>query len=212
MSSFVFPLSGFNSSTAKITSAFGKRSAPMAGASSDHKGVDFSAAAGTGVLAAAAGKVIKSAYDSAKGNYIQIQHSNGDISEYEHLNTLGVRSGQTVTAGQKIGTVGSTGTSTGNHLHFGVIQNGKYINPLTWKGGGTMPTTFSAADWFGAVKSGATTSGTGSGGIKAPTPATSSGGFPWLNISGGAILDAIEKHFLWILAGLLIWAVVTKKR
>lgn len=213
MSSYVFPVAGFNSGTAKITSGFGNRTAPTAGASTNHAGVDFAAATGTSVLAAAAGKVLTAAYSKSKGNYIQIQHANGDITEYEHLTARGVNAGETVRAGQKIGTVGSTGNSTGSHLHFGVMQNGKYIDPLKWGGvmNVTLPGAQSAASWFNAVKTGQTTSGSTQIAGATPVPAQPAGGLD-LGSLGTAALDFVKKYFLWILAGLLVYAIITKKR
>lgn len=115
-----------------ITSYFGYRNSPTAGASSYHKGIDVGAASGTPIVAAASGTVVSASYSSGAGNYVQIYHGNSTFTIYMHCSALAVSSGQTVSAGQVIGYVGSTGVSTGPHLHFGVSVNGSYVNPLNY--------------------------------------------------------------------------------
>jgi murein DD-endopeptidase MepM/ murein hydrolase activator NlpD len=117
---------------ARITSSFGKRSAPTAGASTYHQGLDMAIAAGSPVYAAAAGKVVSTGYNSVEGNNITVNHGNGLVTKYKHLSKIYVSSGQTVTRGQNIGAVGSTGVSTGAHLHFEVRVNGTAVNPLNY--------------------------------------------------------------------------------
>lgn len=121
-------------SSRRITSGFGNRAQPTAGASTNHKGIDIGASYGASIIAAAGGRVTTSAYSSSAGNYIVISHGNGLSTVYMHCSALYVSAGQTVSAGQSIAAVGSTGYSTGNHLHFGVIKNGSYVNPLGYVG------------------------------------------------------------------------------
>ena len=94
-----------------------------------HKGIDLAADKGTPIFAAAAGKVIYSGFDSDFGYNVVIQHSNGMKTRYAHANALCVTTGSTVAQGDMIATVGNTGWSTGNHLHFEVIVNGNRVNP-----------------------------------------------------------------------------------
>lgn len=130
-SGFVWPCP----SSRRITSGFGNRAQPTAGASTNHKGIDIGASYGASIVAAASGRVTTSAYSSSAGNYIVISHGNGLSTVYMHCSALYVSAGQTVSAGQSIAAVGSTGYSTGNHLHFGVIKNGSYVNPTAYVGG-----------------------------------------------------------------------------
>ena len=83
-------------------------------------------------LAAASGRVTTSAYSGSAGNYVVISHGNGVSTVYMHASALYVSEGQMVSQGQKIAAVGSTGFSTGPHLHFGVIVDGSYVNPLNY--------------------------------------------------------------------------------
>ncbi len=115
-----------------ITSPFGYRTAPTTGASTYHQGVDLDSTTGTPVVATRAGIVTLATYGSSAGNYVKIDHQDGFMSVYMHLNTYCVSAGQIVSAGQKIGTVGSTGVSTGDHLHFGIALNGVYVNPCSY--------------------------------------------------------------------------------
>lgn len=121
-------------SSKRITSGFGKRTSPTKGASSNHQGIDIGADTGSTVLAAAAGEVVISTYSYSAGNYIMINHGSGIFTIYMHLSRRIADVGQEVSQGQKIGEVGSTGYSTGPHLHFGIRKNGKYVNPLTFVG------------------------------------------------------------------------------
>lgn len=99
-----------------------------------HKGMDIASPKGTDIYAAADGKVILAERDSLYGKYIIISHGNGLETLYSHCNTLNVKKGDTVKAGQKIATVGITGNATGYHLHFEVVKNGKRVNPETYLG------------------------------------------------------------------------------
>ncbi len=114
-----------------ISSPYGMRRHPMTGRRTMHNGVDYRAPKGTPVYSVAKGKVVKSGYDSRNGNYVAIRHSDGYTSYYLHLNKRSVARGQNVVARQVIGTIGSTGTSTGPHLHFGFKRpNGSWMDPL----------------------------------------------------------------------------------
>lgn len=115
-----------------ITSKFGPRTAPTAGASTYHKGVDIAAAQGTSVLASSEGKVVISQYSSSAGNYVMIYHGDDIYTVYMHMSKLNVKVGDKVKQGEIIGLVGSTGFSTGPHLHFGIMINGNYVNPLNY--------------------------------------------------------------------------------
>lgn len=113
-----------------ITSYFGYRSSPTAGASSYHQGIDIGASHGSSIWAAASGTVVTASYNSAMGNYVVISHGNGLSTVYEHCSALYVSAGDYVSQGTTIAAVGSTGISTGAHLHFGVMEGGSYVNPL----------------------------------------------------------------------------------
>lgn len=113
----------------RISSRFGPRKAPKPGASTYHEGIDLAAPEGTPVLAADGGTVIFAAFNGKAGNHIKIDHGNGLVTEYMHLHTMSVSKGVNVSKGQQIGGVGTTGNSTGNHLHFGVIKDGVKVNP-----------------------------------------------------------------------------------
>lgn len=117
---------------AAITSGFGGRVAPTAGATTGHDGIDYGAGYGAAVYAADSGTVINAQYNSARGNYIVINHGNGMQTWYQHLSSMNVIVGQTVARGQVIGNVGTTGISTGPHLHFEVHVNGVPVNPLNY--------------------------------------------------------------------------------
>lgn len=119
-------------SSTRVTSGYGPRSSPTGGASSNHKGLDIGAAGGATIVAAAAGVVKSANYSSAAGNYVMIDHGGGLYTVYMHCSSLAVSVGQSVTAGQTIAYVGSTGISTGNHLHFGVSLNGSYVSPWSY--------------------------------------------------------------------------------
>lgn len=116
-------------SSGRITSGFGGRSSPTEGASSNHQGIDIGASTGTGIVAAASGTVTISTYSYSAGNYIMINHGGGVSTVYMHCSQLLASVGDTVSQGQVIAKVGSTGYSTGPHLHFGVRLNGAYVNP-----------------------------------------------------------------------------------
>ena len=122
-------------SSTRVTSDYGTRVSPMSGASSNHKGIDIGASAGADIIAAADGTVTAASYSSAAGNYGMIDHGGGLYTVYMHASSLLVSPGQTVSAGDVIAKVGSTGISTGSHLHFGVSLNGSYVSPWSYLGG-----------------------------------------------------------------------------
>jgi murein DD-endopeptidase MepM/ murein hydrolase activator NlpD len=115
--------------TGTITSPFGWRSNPFGGGPEFHQGLDIAAPSGTPVTAAAAGTVIMAQWYGGYGNYILIDHGGGYSTGYGHLSAIYVSSGQVVQRGQAIGAVGSTGQSTGPHLHFEVRIAGKPVDP-----------------------------------------------------------------------------------
>ena len=173
----IYPIAGNN---LKITSGFGARNAPKAGASAQHKGIDIAVPVGTKVFASGAGTVTDVGYNNARGNYIKINHGNGIETIYQHLQQANAKKGQTVLSGQSIGTSGNTGTSTGAHLHWEVLKDGKAVNP---------------------------TSAVGAGGIGGSTSNIlgSIGGF-----DADGVTSVLKSNWLFIIGGLLVLAVLTK--
>ena len=125
---FIWPCPAYT----RISSYFGPRPQPVPGASTNHKGVDLAAPYGSAILASASGVVTTSTYSKSAGNYIVLAHGSGMSTVYMHASALLVSVGETVEQGEVIAKVGSTGYSSGNHLHFGVIKNGTYVNPLNY--------------------------------------------------------------------------------
>ncbi len=125
---FTFPCPSYT----RISDDYGMRMHPTLGKQMMHNGVDFAAPSGSPILAAYDGTVVSAAYSSSMGNYVMIDHGDGLITLYMHASRLLVSSGEDVTAGQKIALVGSTGRSTGPHLHFGVRKNGSYVSPWNY--------------------------------------------------------------------------------
>lgn len=118
-----------------ISSAFGYRKAPTAGASTYHQGIDMACPQGTPIYATRSGSVTRASYQAGgAGYYVSIDHGDGFGSIYMHMTHYVVSAGQKVSAGQLIGYVGSTGVSTGAHLHFGISYAGTYVNPLAYVG------------------------------------------------------------------------------
>ena len=115
-----------------LTSPFGDRDAPTAGASSNHQGVDLAGPEGTPIYASRTGVVTIAKFSKSAGYYVTINHGDGISSIYMHMTHYVVSKGQAVSAGQVIGYMGSTGISTGSHLHFGIMYNGKYVNPANY--------------------------------------------------------------------------------
>lgn len=118
----------------RISSRFGSRTAPKAGASSDHKGVDIAVPSGTPVKAPAAGRVVFSGKEGKGGYVVRVDHGNGVVSAYAHLSSSPLRVGDVVEAGDVLASSGATGNVTGAHLHYSLRVNGKATNPLTFKG------------------------------------------------------------------------------
>jgi murein DD-endopeptidase MepM/ murein hydrolase activator NlpD len=116
----------------RVTSRYGTRRHPVLGYSARHNGTDFAAPYGTPVRATASGVVTARGRDNGRGNYVTVRHANGFASNYYHMQRFasGLRAGLRVEQGQVIGTVGSTGLSTGPHLHYGLLQNGRFLNSL----------------------------------------------------------------------------------
>ena len=115
-----------------ITSSFGMRVHPILGYARMHNGVDMAAPKGTPVYAAKSGRVTAAGWENQMGNYVSINHGDGFASIYMHMTHFIVSKGSYVNAGQVIGYVGSTGLSTGPHLHFGISYNGTYVNPMAY--------------------------------------------------------------------------------
>ncbi len=127
-SKWIEPVSGYT-----ITSPFGYRKAPTKGASTYHQGIDMACPSGTPIYASRSGTVTKASYQAGgAGYYVSISHGDGFASIYMHMTRYVVSAGQSVTQGQLIGYVGSTGISTGPHLHFGISYGGTYVNPMAY--------------------------------------------------------------------------------
>nr|BAD15075.1 putative peptidase [Saccharopolyspora erythraea] len=109
-----------------FTSGFGARWG------SSHKGIDIANSIGTPIKSVSAGKVISAGPASGFGQWVRVQHDDGTVTVYGHINTIDVSVGQQVDAGEQIATMGNKGQSTGPHLHFEVIEGGSEINPLPW--------------------------------------------------------------------------------
>jgi murein DD-endopeptidase MepM/ murein hydrolase activator NlpD len=120
---FIWPVRGY------ITSNYGYRSSPFGGARQFHSGLDIGAAMGHPVAAAMSGRVSAVSYNQSFGNFIVITHHSGYRTLYGHLSVVRVKTGAYVAAGERIGDVGSSGLSTGPHLHFTVYKNGVTVNP-----------------------------------------------------------------------------------
>ncbi len=123
---FIWPLPGYYS----IGSPFGPRVAPIAGASTYHKGVDIGCPEGTPIVAAGDGIVSYTGYFGGGGNTVIIDHGNGLSTLYMHMSSFGISEGAAVSAGTVIGYAGCTGVATGPHLHFAVRVNGEYVDPM----------------------------------------------------------------------------------
>lgn len=116
----------------RISDNFGMRMHPTLGVEMMHNGIDLAAPTGSPILAAYKGTVVAASYSSSMGNYVMIDHGGGLYTVYMHASALYVSSGQEVSAGDTIAAVGSTGRSTGSHLHFGVRLNGAYVSPWNY--------------------------------------------------------------------------------
>lgn len=124
---FIKPISG-----GRLSSPFGKRSAPKKGASTYHKGMDWAVSTGTAVYASCGGTVARAGWGSGYGYVVYINHEGGAQTRYAHLSKVLVKVGETVKQGERIALSGNTGVSTGPHLHFEIIMNGKHVNPAKY--------------------------------------------------------------------------------
>jgi murein DD-endopeptidase MepM/ murein hydrolase activator NlpD len=122
---FIWPASGY------ISSPYGFRRSPFTGVRQFHSGLDISSPMGNPVRAAMSGRVSAAGYDNVLGNYVAITHHSGYRTLYGHMSVVRVKAGAYVGTGERIGDIGSTGLSTGPHLHFTVFKNGITVNPRT---------------------------------------------------------------------------------
>ncbi len=118
---------------ARLASGFGMRMHPVLGYSAMHRGTDFAAPIGTPIFAAGDGVIVRAGPFSTYGNYVRIRHGNGYDTAYAHMSRFaaGIGAGKRVRQGDVIGYVGTTGRSTGPHLHYEVLRNNSQINPMT---------------------------------------------------------------------------------
>ena len=141
-SGFLWPLPGrYN-----LSSLFGSRKHPITGKANNHTGIDIPASSGTSILAAKSGVVTTSTYNNSYGNYVVVSHSDGTSTLYAHMVRRNCSLGDTVSQGQVIGYVGTTGSSTGNHLHFEVRVNGSRVDPINYFT--DLPLTISGVSLF----------------------------------------------------------------
>ncbi|GHU16948.1 hypothetical protein FACS1894163_07250 [Spirochaetia bacterium] len=123
---FIYPIKG------RLSSPFGWRDDPISGVRRHHAALDLAAPMGTPIKAAMDGTIAVVGFDATYGNYIIISHGNSFQTMYAHLSLVSVKKGASVLQGSRIGEVGSTGYSTGPHLHFAVYKNGRAVNPLEY--------------------------------------------------------------------------------
>lgn len=116
----------------RISSTFGTRTDPFLGSAATHRGVDLAGAPGTPILAAAPGTVRFAGVHGGYGNFVEIDHGDGTRTRYGHLSRIDVTAGETVARGATLGLMGSTGRSTGNHLHFEYWVGGVAVDPLRY--------------------------------------------------------------------------------
>jgi murein DD-endopeptidase MepM/ murein hydrolase activator NlpD len=124
---YIKPLSG-----GRLSSGFGKRKAPTKGASTYHKGTDWATPTGTAIFASSGGVVARAGWGSGYGYVIYIDHPDGRQTRYGHLSKILVKVGQSVKQGDRIALSGSTGVSSGPHIHFEILIRGKQVNPLNY--------------------------------------------------------------------------------
>jgi murein DD-endopeptidase MepM/ murein hydrolase activator NlpD len=115
----------------RVTSGFGSRFHPILGYRRMHAGLDLAASYGSPIVAAADGRVASAGWSGGYGNLVRISHAGGLQTMYGHMSRIVARSGEMVRQGQLIGYVGSTGLSTGPHLHYEVLKNGRAVNPTS---------------------------------------------------------------------------------
>lgn len=125
---------------ARISSAFGRRKHPILGYSKMHKGIDFAVPTGTPIMAAGDAVVVEAGWKGSYGNYVRLQHNPQYSTAYAHMSRIAVKRGAKIRQGQTVGYVGSTGRSTGPHLHYEILANGTHVNPLgvKFKSGTTL--------------------------------------------------------------------------
>jgi murein DD-endopeptidase MepM/ murein hydrolase activator NlpD len=124
-----------------VTSYYGYRIHPIRGDKDLHRGIDIAMPLGTQILSGQDGTVTFAGWDDGYGYYIVIDDGKGLVSKYAHCNSLNVTTGQPVKVGDVIGTIGSTGSSTGPHLHLEILHNGSYVNPLFFADTGSFNLT-----------------------------------------------------------------------
>ncbi len=119
----------------EMTSGFGMRYHPILRFARLHSGVDWAAPIGTPIVAAGNGIIIKAAYDSGYGRRVEIQHNNGYVTTYNHMSAFGrgIAAGMHINQGQVVGYLGQSGLATGPHLHYEVIINGNFVDPMAIK-------------------------------------------------------------------------------
>ena len=122
---FKFPLASYT----RVSDDYGNRIHPTLGIQQFHNGVDFASPKGTAIYAAYDGVVVAATYSATMGNYVMIDHGDSLYTIYMHASALYVKKDDIVTRGETIAAVGSTGRSTGNHLHFSVRRDGAYVSP-----------------------------------------------------------------------------------
>ena len=137
-SGFLWPLTNYNT----LSSLFGNRIHPITGKPNNHTGIDIPAPKGTPILSAKSGVVSISTKNRSYGNYVVVSHSDGTSTLYAHMSARIVSEGQTVKQGQKLGAVGTTGSSTGNHLHFEIRVNGSRVDPVSYFKDKTLYVTY----------------------------------------------------------------------
>lgn len=127
-SGFMWPLPAYST----LSSLFGNRIHPITGNPNNHTGIDVPAPSGTPILSAKSGIVLTSEWHYSYGNYVVVSHGNGQTTLYAHMVSRGVSEGDTVSQGQAVGYVGTTGSSTGNHLHYEIRINGTRVDPVNY--------------------------------------------------------------------------------
>lgn len=137
-SGFLWPLTNYNT----LSSLFGGRIHPLTGRPNNHTGIDVPAPSGTPILAAKSGVVVTSSYHNSYGNYVVVSHSDGTSTLYAHMCRRNVGEGKTVKQGAVVGYVGTTGSSTGNHLHFEIRVSGNRVDPVNYYKDKTLYVTY----------------------------------------------------------------------
>lgn len=177
--SILYPFTGSYS----VTSNYGTRTAPTAGGSTDHKGIDFSMPVNTDILSSIAGRVAEVGYNSSRGNYIVVNNDSGISSVYQHLNSVLAKQGDVVRQGQVIAKSGNTGTTTGPHLHYELKIDGQNVDPLLY------------LQTYDQINGG--DAGTTAGGFKIPELDSVTAAIKeyWYLIAGGLVVLALFDKF-----------------